>query len=75
VSIKHFLSRGSTNVVQDEEESVKSSMHENAPKVGESLLMKRVLLKPVKEIKEPAQRKTLFRTICKSKGKCCKVHY
>jgi hypothetical protein len=35
--------------------------------------MKRILLKPHKEIKEPAQRKTLFRTVCKSKGKCCKL--
>jgi predicted DsbA family dithiol-disulfide isomerase len=66
-------SRGSANVVQEEEESVESYVHENAPEVGESLMMKRILLKPHKEIKEPAQRKTLFRTVCKSKGKCCKV--
>ncbi|KAH9315271.1 hypothetical protein KI387_023898 [Taxus chinensis] len=35
--------------------------------------MKRVLLKPNKEAMEPPQRKNLFRTRCKSKGKCCKV--
>jgi hypothetical protein len=56
-------SRGSANVVQAEEESVESSVHENVPEVGESLMMKRILLK----------RKTLFRTVCKRKGKCCKV--
>jgi hypothetical protein len=36
-------------------------------------MMKRILLKPHKEIKEPKQRKTLFRTVCKTKGKYCKV--
>ncbi|KAH9292214.1 hypothetical protein KI387_042602, partial [Taxus chinensis] len=46
---------------------------ENIPEDGESLLMKRVLLKPNKEAMEPPQRKSLFRTRCKSKGKCCKV--
>jgi hypothetical protein len=66
-------SRGSANVVQAEKESVESFVHENVPEVGESLMMKRILLKPHKEIKEPAKRKTLFRTIYKSKGKCCKV--
>ena len=35
--------------------------------------MRKVLLKQVKEINEPAQRKALFRTICKVEGKCCKV--
>jgi hypothetical protein len=65
--------QGSAHIVQDDEESVESPSHEDAPEVGESLLMKRVLLKPNKEIQEPAQRKTLFRTTCKTKGKCCKV--
>jgi hypothetical protein len=35
--------------------------------------MKRVLLNPTKEIKEPTQRKTIFRIVCKEKVKCCKV--
>jgi hypothetical protein len=35
--------------------------------------MKRVLIKSEKEAKEPTQRKSLFRTVCKSRGKCCKV--
>lgn len=49
-------------------------MHENSPKVGEYLLMKRVLLKPHKEIKELAQRMTFFIFFCKIiKGKCCKL--
>jgi hypothetical protein len=36
-------------------------------------MMKRILVKPNKLIKEPAKRKKLFRTICKTKFKCCKV--
>jgi hypothetical protein len=39
--------------MQAEEESVDSYVHENAPKFRESLLMKRVLLKPLKDIIEP----------------------
>ena len=46
---------------------------EESPDVGESFLLKMVLLKTEKETREPAQRKSLFRTTCKSKGKCCKV--
>ena len=46
---------------------------EESPEVGESLLLKRTLLKTEKKIEEPTQRKSLFRTTCKSKGKCCKV--
>ena len=46
---------------------------EEPHEVGESLLLRRTLLKIEKEIEEPAQRKNLFRNICKSKGKCCKV--
>ena len=40
---------------------------------GEVLLMRRVLLKPRKEVCEPAKRKILFRTMCKLGGKCCKL--
>ena len=38
---------------------------------GESLVVNKVLLKQAKEVTEPAQRKTLFRIICKVQGKCC----
>ena len=37
------------------------------------MVMRKVLLKPAKEVEEPPQRKELFRTICKVQGKCCKV--
>jgi hypothetical protein len=45
----------------------------NVPEIGDSLLLKRVLLKPEIEDIEPAQRNNLFRIVCKVKGKCCKV--
>ena len=35
--------------------------------------MRRTFLKPSKELHEPLQRKNLFRTMCKSQGKCCKL--
>jgi len=46
---------------------------ENTPETGEALVLNKVLLKPAKEIAEPDQRKALFRTVCKSQGKCCKL--
>ena len=36
-------------------------------------MMNKVLLKLEKEKSEPAQRKYLFRTMCKVQGKCCKM--
>eukprot|EP00253_Pinus_taeda_P009609 PITA_09609 len=46
---------------------------ENVPEIGEALVLHKVLLKPVKEVTEQMQWKALFRTICKSRGKCCKL--
>jgi hypothetical protein len=46
---------------------------ENLPETEEALMMNKVLLKPEKEKVDPTQRKALFRTMCKVKGKCCKM--
>eukprot|EP00253_Pinus_taeda_P034844 PITA_34844 len=43
---------------------------ENTLERGESLVLNKVFLKTAKEVVEPPQRKTLFRTICKVQGKC-----
>jgi hypothetical protein len=40
---------------------------------GKNLMMRNVLLKPKKEVEEPVQRTSLFRTACKTKDKVCKV--
>ena len=37
------------------------------------MVVNKVLLKQAKEVTEPAQRKTLFRSICKVQGKCCQL--
>eukprot|EP00253_Pinus_taeda_P007772 PITA_07772 len=60
-------------VAQVEEEAAIVTEEENVPKRGESLVVNKVLLKPAKEIVEPSQRKTLFRTVCKVQGKCCQM--
>ena len=36
-------------------------------------MLKRVLVKKEKQVHEQSQRKSLFRTRCKSQGKCCKM--
>lgn len=57
---------------EDEEESVNSSSHVAAPEVGDSLIVRRALLKPYKE-KEMTQRRSLFKTKCKLNDKVYKV--
>jgi hypothetical protein len=63
----------SAHVAEAKEENVNAVTKEEVPEVGESLLLKRVMIKSEKEVKELAQRKSLFITVCKSRGKCCKV--
>eukprot|EP00253_Pinus_taeda_P016787 PITA_16787 len=60
-------------VAQLEEAATPPQEAENAPEIGEALVLHKVLLKPVDERIEQRQRKALFRTICKSQGKCCKM--
>eukprot|EP00253_Pinus_taeda_P016259 PITA_16259 len=45
----------------------------DTPESRESLVLNKVLIKPAKEVTEPPQRKTLFRTVCKVQGKCCQI--
>jgi hypothetical protein len=40
---------------------------------GRSLMMRKILLKPEKEIENLVQRNSLFRTACKTKERVCKV--
>lgn len=64
----------SNQIVHVDKESVGSPIHhKDEPKSRESLLLKRVLLKPQKESQDPIQRRSLFKTKCKSQGKCCKL--
>ena len=61
------------HITQVEEGEVNEPKTENSPKTRESLLLKKVLLNPMKDINEPTQRKDLLRNFCKVKGKCCNV--
>jgi hypothetical protein len=40
---------------------------------GKNLMMRKFLLKPEKEVEEPVQQTSLFRTSCKMKDRVCKV--
>eukprot|EP00253_Pinus_taeda_P033085 PITA_33085 len=62
-----------TYVAQPEETAAPPQEAENATETGEALVLHKVLLKPVNESVEQTQQKALFRTICKSRGKCCKM--
>eukprot|EP00253_Pinus_taeda_P018546 PITA_18546 len=66
-------SQSDVNVVEANPEPPRLMEKKESPEVGESLLLRRTLLKTEKEIEEPVQTKNLFRTTCKPKGKCCKV--
>eukprot|EP00253_Pinus_taeda_P014990 PITA_14990 len=66
-------SQRNVNVVEAKPEAPRIMEKEESPEVGESLLLKMALLEAEKETKKPAQRKSILRTTCKPKGKCCKV--
>lgn len=59
-------------VHEDECESANSSSQLAAPEVGEALMVRRQLLRASKE-KETTQRRSLFKTTYKCKGKVCKA--
>ena len=40
---------------------------------GNNLMMRKILLKPEKDVEEPVQRTSLLRTTCKEKDRVCKV--
>ena len=58
-------------MVQAENEKIE--VHDEVPKIGESLVMQIFLLKSQKQVQKPAQRRNLFRSMCKAKGKCYKL--
>eukprot|EP00253_Pinus_taeda_P026966 PITA_26966 len=60
-------------VAQPEDAEATPQEAKNAPETGEALVLNKVLLKPAKEVAKPDRRKALFRTVCKSRGKCCKL--
>ena len=61
------------NVIEAHEDSKEETNMNNPRKEGESLMLKRVLVKSSKQVHELAQRKSLFRTMCNSQGNCCEV--
>ena len=61
------------NIAEAHEESNEEAEKDNPPKEGQSLMLKRVLVKTEKKVCEPAHRKSMFKTKCKSQGKCCKM--
>ena len=70
---KEDVGQRGTYVAQNEQQQEQSIVAEFFPETGEALMMNKVLLKPEKEQAEPAQRKSLFRTMCKVQGKCCNM--
>eukprot|EP00253_Pinus_taeda_P013177 PITA_13177 len=69
---EHVGQRGAF-VAQPEESEAQPREIENVAETGEAVILNMVLLKPSKEKAEQTQRKALFRTVCKSQGKCCKL--
>jgi hypothetical protein len=51
----------------------KHNVEEEGEEDGKSLMMKKVLLKPEPEVEKLVQRNILFRTVCNTKDRVCKV--
>eukprot|EP00253_Pinus_taeda_P017972 PITA_17972 len=69
---EHAGQRGAF-VAQPEEAEAQPREVENVAETGEALVFNKVMLKQAKEMAEQTKRKALFRTVCKSHGKCCKL--
>eukprot|EP00253_Pinus_taeda_P032594 PITA_32594 len=69
---EHAGQRGAF-VAQPKEAEAQPREIENVGETGEALILNKVLLKPAKEMAEKTEQKVLFRTVCKSHGKCCKL--
>jgi hypothetical protein len=54
-------------------EARKRNVEVEATEDGKSLMMRKTLLKPEKEVEEPVQRNILFRIACKTNDRVCKV--
>jgi SLT domain-containing protein len=52
-----------SNVAEAREETINVVEKEENPELGESLMLKRILVKSEKETSEPTPRKSLFRTV------------
>jgi hypothetical protein len=55
--------QGNVQVAHAEIEQKSPEDHVEIPEVGEALLMRRIFLKPSKEVHEPEHRKSLFKTM------------
>jgi hypothetical protein len=60
---------GETHIAEAQRRNVEAEDVEH----GRSLVMRKVLLTPEKEVENPVQRNSLFRTACKTKDRVCKV--
>jgi hypothetical protein len=60
---------GETHILEVQRRNVEAEDVEG----GISLMMRKILLKPEKEIENPVQRNSLFRTPCNTKDGVCKV--
>ena len=55
--------------MQGKEEDINPQIMENVPKTREALVMRKVLLKQVKDADETTQWKALFRIVCEVQGR------
>ena len=67
------VAQRSENVAEARKGSKEKVEVEKFLELGEYLMMKRVLVNLEEKVHEPTQMKSMFRTVCKSQGKCCKV--
>ena len=71
---KNIVRQRGEKVVQYEVEYPKAAeVVENFPKEGESLIMRKVLLKVGEDTGRSVERRNLFEIYCKARGNCCKL--
>jgi hypothetical protein len=60
-------------IFEAQQRNLETNMKAEAVEEGISLMMRKSLVNPEKEVQEPVQRNNLFRTTCKTIDRLCKV--
>jgi hypothetical protein len=64
---------GEAHISEAQKRNMETKMKVEAAKEGRSLMMRKVLMKPKKEVREPVHRNSLFRTASKTRDRVWKV--
>jgi hypothetical protein len=70
---RNNMGGGGAHIFEAQKRNVETKMKEESIEQGRSFMMRKFLIKLEKEVIEPIQRNSLFRTACKTRDRVCNV--